>query len=299
MKTSALKPFVVICSLLLVGASARAQTTPQRAATPTRMLSLPGRSLTPAATPHRPFTVTNLSQTLPAALRPKARDFNFDTAVARILADLKLIGIVGEFELMVTNGGKAEVSVFPLLVHVLDGQVRTEMDITAAPAAVMSTGPFTAIRSVGLTRVINLTQVQPNLRVTSQVFPEAKCYVTRELPAEDLLMLIRVEKRPLGQEIIGGIPCEKSLVTLVYPTGDKREGRAWSAAGVLRQVQFDVGDSRLTIRVQESQSLAELQAQDIAEQKLALFEMPKGYDKCPDLEYVVTRFHARQQRGLR
>ncbi|MEQ2007346.1 MAG: hypothetical protein ABMA26_11160 [Limisphaerales bacterium] len=299
MKTFALQPFVVICALLLEGASARAQTTPQRAVTPARMLSLPGRALAPIATPNRPFSVTNLSQTLPAALRPKARDFNLDTAVARILADMKLIGIVGEFELMVTNGAKAEISVFPLLVHVLDGQVRTEMDITAAPAAVMSTGPFTAIRSVGLTRVINLTQVQPNLRVTSQVFPEAKCYVTRELPAEDLLMLIRIEKRSLGQEILGGIPCDKSIVSLVYPTGDKREGRVWSAARVLRQVQFDVGDSRLTVRVQDSQGVADLQAQDIAEQKLALFELPKGYDKCPDLEYVVTRFHAQQQRGRR
>lgn len=299
MKNFALQPFVVICALLLAGASVRAQTTPQRAATPARMLALPGRSLSPTATTLRPFTVTNLSQTLPAALRPKARDFNLDTAVARILADVKLIGIVGEFELAVTNAGKTEVTVYPLLVHVLDGQVRTEMDITAASAAVMSTGPFTAIRSVGLTRVINLTQVQSNLRVSSQVFPEAKCYITRELPAEDLLMLIRIEKRSLGQEILGGIPCEKSLVTLVYPTGDKREGRAWSAAGVLRQVQFDVGDSRLTVRVQDSQGLADLQAQDIAEQKLALFELPKGYDKCPDLEYVVTRFHARQQRGQR
>lgn len=297
MKTFTLQRFVVICALLLASTSVPAQSTPPRAAPPARMLSLPGRS--PTATTLRPFTVTNLSQTLPAALRPKASDFNLDTAVARILADLKLIGIVGEFELMVTNAGKAEMTIYPLLVHVLDGQVRTEMDISAAPAAITSTGPFSALRQVGLTRVINLTQVQPNLRVTSQVFPEGKCYITRELPAEDMLMLIRVEKRPLGQEILGGIPCEKSLVTLVYPTGDKREGRAWSSAGVLRQVQFDVGDSRVTVRVQDSQGVADLQAQDIAEQKLALFQLPKDYDKFPDLDSALTRIHAQQQRGRR
>ena len=299
MKTFALQPFVVICALLLAGASARAQTTPQRAATPARMLALPGRSLTPTAIPNRLSSVTNLSQTLPSALRAPARDFNLDTAVARILADMKLIAVVAEFELMVTNGGKTEITIFPLLVHVLDGQVRTEMDISAAPAAITSTGPFSALRQVGLTRVINLTQVQSNVRVRSQVFPEAKAYITRELPAEDMLMLIRIEKRPLGQESIGGIPCEKSFITLVYPTGDKREGRVWSAAGVLRQAQFDIGDSRLTVRVQDSQGVADLQAQDIAEQKLALFELPKGYDKCPDMEYVLTRFHAQQQRGRR
>ena len=263
------------------------------------MLSLPGRAITPNAAPYQALTSTNLSPILTSPLRPPTRPFNLDAALARILAELKLIGIVGEFELVVTNAGKTEVTLFPLLVHVLDGQVRTEMDITAAPAAITATGPFSALRQVGLTRVINLTQVQTNVRVVSQIFPEGKCYVTRELPAEDLIMLIRVEKRLLGQELLAGALCEKALFTLVYPTGDKREGRVWSAAGVLRQIQFDIGDSRLTVRVQESQGVAELQAQDIAEQKLMLFELPKDHQKFGDLDSALTRIHAVRQRGQR
>lgn len=299
MKMFAFQPSAVLGALVLAAATGLAQVNPQRAATPARMLTLPGRSIQPNAAPYQPLSATNLSKVIPPALRPQTRPFNLDTAVARILADLKLIGVVGEFELVVTNAGKIERTVFPLLVHVLDGQVRTEMDIAAASAAITATGPFSALRQVGLTRVVNLTQVQPNLRVTSQVFPEAKCYVTRELPAEDMIMLIRVEKKPLGQENLAGVLCEKFVFTLVYPTGDKREARVWSAAGVLRQIQFDVGDSRLTVRVQEAQGVAELRAQDIAEQKLALFELPKDYDKFADLDAVLTRIFARQQRAPR
>ena len=299
MKIFALQPFVVICALLLAGASASAQSTPPRAATPARMLTLPSRSAQPNATPYRSLTSTNLSPILSSAPRARVRDFNLDTAVARVLADLKLIAVVAEFELVVTNAGKNETTVFPLLVHVLDGQIRTEMDITAAPTAITSTGPFSALRQLGLTRVFNLSQLKDNAGVISQIFPEGKCYVSREFPMEEMLMLIRVEKRLLGQEILADTPCEKSVVTLVYPTGDKREGRIWLAAGVLRQIQFDVGDSRLTVRVQDSQGVAELRAQDIAEQKLALFELPKGYDKFLDLDAALTRIHAVQQRNPR
>lgn len=295
----AFRHFAAICVLVLSTAPGFAQVNPKRAEPPGRMLTLPGRSPQPNASPYQPPSVTNLSQVIPPALRTQARPFNLDTAVARILADLKLIGVVGEFELAVTNAGKVELTVFPLLVHVLDGQVRTEMDISAASAAITATGPFSALRQVGLTRVINLTQVKSNVRLTSQIFPEGKCYITRELPAEEMLMLIRAEKKPLGQETLAGVACEKSLFTLVYPTGEKREGRIWSAAGGLRQIQFDVGDSRLTVRVQESQGIAELRAQDIAEQKLALFELPKGYEKFADLDAVLTRIFALQQRSLR
>jgi len=298
MMTFAFRQSAVFCALLATTAAGFAQINPQRAAPPARMLTLPGRSAAPNAAPYKSLTPTNLSPLLksPAQVQAQSRPFNLDAAVARILADLKLIGMVGEFELVVTNAGRAEATVFPLLVHVFDGQVRTEMDISAASAAVTATGPFSALRQVGLTRVINLTQVQPSLRVTSQVFPEGKCYVTRELPAEDLLMLIRVEKRSLGQENVAGTVCDKSLFTLVYPTGEKRESRVWLAVGSLRQIQFDVGDSRLTVRVQESQAVAELRAQDIADQKVALFELPKDYDKFTDLDSALTRIFARQQR---
>lgn len=298
----AFRQFATFCALVLATASGFAQvSSPQRAAPPARMLTLPGRAGAPNASPYKSLATTNLSPILksPVQAQAQARPFNLDAAVARILADLKVIGIVGEFELVTTNAGRAEVTVFPLLVHVFDGQVRTEMDISAASAAVTATGPFSALRQVGLTRVVNLTQVQPSLRVTSQVFPEGKCYVTRELPAEDLLMLIRIEKRSLGQENVAGAVCDKSIFTLVYPTGEKRESRVWLAVGSLRQIQFDVGDSRLTVRVQESQGLAELRTEDIAEQKLALFELPKDYDKFTDLDSALTRIFARQQRSLR
>lgn len=296
----AIQPLVALC--LLAAPSAFAQATPPRAAPPARMLTLPSRTTQPGATPYRPLTTANLApitSQAPSFQQPQQRAFNLDSALARVLAELKIVGVVGEFELAVTNAGKVEITVFPLLVHVFDGQVRTEMDISAASAVITAAGPFSALRQVGLTKVINLTQLKGSAGVASQIFPEGNCYVTRELPVDDLLVLMRMEKKPLGQETISGVACEKSLVTLVYPSGQKREAQLWSVGASPRQLQFDVGDSRLTVRVQDAQSVAELRAADIAEQKAALFELPKNYDKYTQLDDALTRIHARQQRGLR
>ncbi len=297
----ALQSFAVLCVMVFDATRAVAQqATPPRAEPPARMLTLPSRTSQPGAAPFRPLTPANLAPiTSRSSSLPQQRPFNLDSAVARVLADMKVVGIVGEFELAVTNAGKVEITVFPLLVHVFDGQVRTEMDISAASAVITATGPFSALRQVGLTKVINLTQLKGSAGVASQVFPEGKCYISRELPVEDLLVLMRLEKKPTGQETINGVACEKSLLTLIYPSGYKREACLWSAGGVPRQLQFDVGDSRLTVRVQDAQNLAELRARDIAEQKAALFELPKDYDKYTQLDDALTRIHARQQRGLR
>ncbi|NBV24705.1 MAG: hypothetical protein EBS05_22640 [Proteobacteria bacterium] len=297
--------FMAVAFLMagMVTSYSQAQPPVQRLESPGRMLSLP-RAGTPGSftSPYQPRNpppaIPGSPQFDPPAVRAVVRPFNLDSAVARILADQKLMSAVGEFELVITNGAKLDITLFPLLVHVFDGQVRTEMDISAASTNIYSAGPFAALRQVGLTRVINLTQVQSNVRVTSQVFPEGNCYLTSELPAEDMLMLIRLDKRLMGSEVLAGIPCEKTVVTLVYANGERREGRIWTASGALRQMQFDVGDSRLTVRIQDAQHVGELTPQEIAAQRSQLFELPKHYTKLNDMDAVLTRvFTIRQRAG--
>ena len=78
------------------------------------MLTLPGKSATSGVNPYRPLTPGNLAPLTTATNAParaQSRDFNLDTAVGRILADLRYVAVVGEFELAVTNGTKVTVAV--------------------------------------------------------------------------------------------------------------------------------------------------------------------------------------------
>ena len=288
----AIRQTAVLCALVLMGAPSIAQVTPKRAETPSRQ-GAPGRGVG-VAQPLTPEAMSPILSQAATVSRSQPRAFNLDTALARILADLKITGASGEFELSVTNNGKAEITIFPLSIHLLDGQVRTELDISAAPSRVDSKGPFSVFRQVGLTRVVNLTQASGSLRLTSMMFPEAKAYVTRELPAEDMPLLIRLEKKPLGQEALNGLACEKSIVTLVYPTGEKRDARLWQTGGTPRQVVFEVGETLLTIRLREAQGVSELRAQDAALRKVALFETPKDYTKYSEVEQIIANVSARQ-----
>jgi hypothetical protein len=298
MMTFAFRILAVFCCLVVIPVNSPAQTPPPRAATPARMLTLPGRGNAPGATPYRPLTPGNLAPLTTntnAPARTLARALNLDTAVGRVLADLKYVGVVGEFELAVTNGTKVEITLFPFVVHLLDGQVRTEMDISPASSLITATGPFSALRQFGVTRVVSLTYYNAH----SQIFPEGKCYVSRELEPEEMLALIRLDKRVVGQETLNGVACEKILLTMIYPSGEKREARLWAVGGNPRQLQFDIGDSRLTIRVSDSQSASELRQEDILKQKAELFDMPKDYLKFNRLDDILTRFHAIQQRAPR
>jgi len=264
------------------------------------MLTLPGKSATSGVNPYRPLTPGNLAPLTTATNAParaQSRDFNLDTAVGRILADLKYVGVVGEFELAVTNGTKVDLTLLPLVVHLIDGQVRTEMDISSIPSVITATGPFASLRQFGVTRLVSLTFFNDN--VHSQVFPEGKCHLSRELEPEEMLALIRLERKVIGQESLNGLVCEKTVLTLIYPSGEKREALLWAVGGNPRQMQFNVGDSRLTIRVSDSQSFAELRPEDLLKQKAELFTIPKDYIKFNRLDDILTRFHAIQQRAPR
>ena len=97
-----------------------------------------------------------LTQLSASAVQVQSRPFNLDTALARLLADLKAVTATGEFELSITNADKVEVTTLPLVLHLMEGRVRTELDLRSVPTRVDPPGPFTMLRGAGITRIVTL-----------------------------------------------------------------------------------------------------------------------------------------------
>ena len=160
-----------LCAAALTGA---AQVSPKRIEVPSRT-GVPARSPSPANP--NPFL---LAPAQPASHLPsqtvsvQPRLFNLDTSLARLFADMKSVTATGEFELSVTNAGKVEVTTLPLTLHLIEGRVRTELDLSALPMRIESTGPFASLRNSGINRVTTLTMSAVNMRLTQQLFPDAK-----------------------------------------------------------------------------------------------------------------------------
>ena len=280
-----------VCGFALLAA---AQSNPKRIEVPLRT-GVPARSPSPANP--NPFLLAPAQPVpqLPAqSIRVQPRSFNLDTSLARLLAEMKSVTATGEFELSVTNAGKVEVTTVPLTLHLIEGRVRTELDLSALPARIDSTGPFASLRATGINRVTTLTMSAINMRLTQQLFPDAKAYITQPLPDEDIPAMIRLDKVSLGKDPANGM--EKFHGTLTYTTGEKRPVRLWeTSASVpqLAQAQFDVGDSLITIRIRSTESLAD--------NALArtLFQIPTNYFKFTDVEQMLQFHSAGQTRPRR
>jgi hypothetical protein len=262
----------------------------------------------PTPTPGAPGFGPQLQPPPPAPLptpsvQVQPRPFNLDTALARLLADLKAVTAMGEFELVITNAGKAEVTKLPLVLHLMEGRARTELDIRSVPVRADFNGPFTPFRQAGITRLVNLTVFNTTVRLSYQLFPEVKAYLTQSLSAEELPFLVRLENRPVGPDNLNGLACERSLATLTYPNGDKREARVWrmspEAGGRPIQVQFDLADALVTVRLKSFQSLAGLSAQQTADQVATLFALPPDYKSYPDAGYMLQTLSLRQIQAVR
>lgn len=287
----------LLVGLCVIALAASAQTGPKRSDTPGRTVTPARPQPQPAANPFL-LAPTPATPLLPSqSVRVQPRPFNLDTALARLLADLKAVTATGEFVLSVTNAGKIEVTTLPLTLHTMEGRVRTELDISSVPVRIQSNGPFTALRAAGINRVVTLTMSAVNFRLTHQIFPDAKAFITQQLPDEDIPALIRMEKASLGKDPGNGM--EKFLATLTYTNGEKRPARLWQTAAAppqVAQVQFDVGDSLITIRFRSLESLTDTRTPDALARATTLFQIPTDYIKHSDLSQMLQIFSASQTR---
>lgn len=291
---------VACCALVFAAPTGHPQVGGKRIETPART-AVPRNQPPPQVPPTLVPQNLAVPPALPAqSIRIQPRPFNLDTALARLFADLKAVAAAGDFELSVTNAGKVSVSTLPLTLHFMEGRARTELDLSSVPVRIDSTGPFTAFRAAGISRIVTLTMSSVGVRLTHQVFPEAKAYLTQDLPDDEIPALIRMEKKPLGKDPANGL--DKYLAVLTYNSGEKREARLWQNAGTTPQpvqIQFDIGDSLITIRIRTVQNLADSRTRESAQQNAALFQIPSDYTKHFDVGHLLQAHSARQTRVRR
>ncbi len=302
MKKLASTTFALLCALTLTALPGVAQNPSQRNEAPLRTV-VPPRSQTPAINnpfapptslaPPPQFTPPPPPAGAPSPIRAQARTFNLDTALARLFLDLKAVTAVGELELSITNADKVEITVLPLTLYVLPDRVRTELDLSRVPVNINSSGPFTEIRAAGVNRIVTLTRCAANFRITEQVFPDAKAYVRRQLDYEDLPAGIRLERVLLGKDPTSGL--EKYQATLIYINGEKRDFRLWQTTAATPQpvvVQFDIGDTLVTVRINTVQSIAD--GPESSARMGALFQIPADHTKHEDVGQLLQMFSARR-----
>jgi hypothetical protein len=125
---------------------------------------------------------------------------------------------------------QAEIMTMPMSYAVLDGKLRSEVDMTQLKSKEMPPEAAASLRQMGMDRMVSI--VRPDKQVVIVVYPSLNAYAetpmdkgTAGKSAQDL----KVESTKMGNETVDGHPCEKNKVIISTGGNDRQEAIVWNA----------------------------------------------------------------------
>jgi hypothetical protein len=112
----------------------------------------------------------------------------------------------------------------------LDGKVRTDMDMAKVHGGGMSPRAVMQMRAMGMDHVVHI--FLPEKKLAYMIYPGMKAYCqmdTSKLSAQAAGKEPKIEKTELGKETVDGHPCVKSKVAITQDDGKKFETTQWQA----------------------------------------------------------------------
>lgn len=157
---------------------------------------------------------------------------------------------------------------------VLQGNVRTETDMTSAKGIIMSPQVLAQMKQMGMDRTISI--YRGDKKVAYLIYPGLKAYC--QITPSDLQPTDKteakepkIEKTPIGKETVDGHPCVKNKVTITSDDGKEHEIIVWNAT--------DMNDFPLKSEMQNGGATITTHFRDIkmSAPDAALFDPPTDY----------------------
>ena len=164
----------------------------------------------------------------------------------------------------------------------LDGKVRTDMDMAKVHGGGMSAQAYMQMKSMGMDHIVHI--LVPEKKTAYMVYPGMKAYWqmdTSKVTAQKEGKEPKIEKTELGKETVDGHPCVKSKVVITQDDGKKLESLQWQATDLK---DFPVKSEMTT----DDGMVITTQFKNISQSKpsASLFEPPsdfKRYDSMQEL----------------
>jgi len=175
---------------------------------------------------------------------------------------------------------KAEVKIsgaqemtLPMEMAVLDGKMRTTMEISAMKSAQLPPQAMAQLKLMGMDLIV--TVMAPGQKSGLMIYPNSKSYV--EIPASALGAASekepKIEKTEIGKDTVDGRPTVKNKVVITDDTGKATEMTVWNAP--------DLKDFPVKMEIVERGNQITIVYKDIKTDKpdAKLFEAPSDFKK--------------------
>jgi hypothetical protein len=204
-----------------------------------------------------------------------------NAALVRLFGEHKAFS--AGLEIRMVDGQGRETLDAPMKFSLLDGNMRGDLDVTRLRSKDLPALAAAAAKSVGMKEVVTL--VRPDKQESYLLYPAFKACIVAPIDPEDVAALkkpARIQKTPLGGEIIDGHPCVKNKVVVTEPDGRLHEATVWQAT--------DLNDFPLLIQTVDGTDTISLHFRQVRFQKPVAsdFDLPAGTDKYVDAQ-ALTR----------
>ena len=241
---------------------------------------------------------TTAAQAAPAPRGSRsAPNINVDTALAKIMGSVGDFHAQGWLEFWTTNSGQFDFKQFPFTMQMLEGRIRTELDLSQIPNRFEKDGTWSTMRQIGIDKITSVTL--PKLTTMKIIFPVQQAYVTQGLAQKDAPEHIKLVNHVLvGPERLKDRVYNKYSANLEYLTGNSVPVEIWQdPSGVKNYPAF--------IKIKQSTSAVSVRFAHLQRGKVPVenFDTPEEYSQYTDmgifLQGASARYELENSPGMR
>ncbi len=164
----------------------------------------------------------------------------------------------------------------------LDGKVRTEMDMTKVQGVKVPPEAMGQMKQMGVDRMVHI--FLPDKKVAYMLYPSMKAYCemnSSQLTGEKESKTPKIEETELGKETIDGHPCVKSKIVVTEEDGHNFEALVWKAT--------DLKDFPIQTQMTNEDQTTTTKFTDINRSKpsASLFEPPSDFKRYASIQELM------------
>lgn len=206
-----------------------------------------------------------------------------DAAMAKLFGNNNAFTATATARLVDEKGN--ETMSMPMTYALLDGKIRSEIDMTQVTSKDMPAEAGATLKKMGVDKMVSIVRpdkqrqfvIYPSLRAYAEM-PISKGQASAATDGEDY----KIESTKLGAETVNGHPCVKNKVTISVKGSEPQEAIVWNAS--------DLKDFPIKIQTQQTGGGALVMTYSnikLEKPDAKLFEPPAGFEKYDNVQTLL------------
>jgi hypothetical protein len=204
-----------------------------------------------------------------------------NAALTKLFGDVK--GFSARTEARILDAAGKENTSLTMRLALLDGKLRTDLDIAQLKSTQMTPGALQSLKALGMDRIVSI--VRPDKNVLYLIYPGLESYAEMTIPKDEALSAdtdVKLEKTRIGKETIDGQDCVKHKVIIATKTGERQEALVWNATALK---DFPI---QMQLREKDATVLMRYKDIDLKRPEPALFAPPTAFAKYGDMQELMS-----------